>query len=470
MAQQYFNLGGVNTYINPLLNDGALIHSVNMESSPFGAKTKRNGYTSFLGTPDTAQINSLFSFNKNDGTTQYLYRKSGTLIYSSYQGTGAWTLTGNGTVDASSYVGNAVLNNTLIIGDGVGSTRYTTSGTAFVNGTLAPVAPFLEEYQGRIYAAGTSSTLFYSTSNDATNWNTSGTSDSSSLQIPGAGKLARIFKAQDKLIATKNSGIMNKWDGYARIDMSTNYGPSSPYSVARTEDYWFFANQYGIFGQGGGKPQLISNPIQRQIYNAAGVGIAGSVFPTLQAECHKYDYLLAVGSVTDDFVGRTISNAIIKYDYQKNEFLNYSFAHNPTALHSYTDVNNERQLIFGDASGQCYKISGTATTDNGSAIASEMIFVYHYGAIEYEKKWNFYRGIFNPGCQARVQIACVNTYQDVDTLPWRDLGDCTRGVCEYRFPQGSKSNLLYVRITESSKNAKYTYYGCALDAAIDVKS
>jgi len=470
MAQQYFNLGGINTYINPLLNDGSLIHSVNMDSSPFGAKTKRSGYVSFLGTPDTSQVNSLFSFDKNDGTTQYLYRKSGTLLYSSFQGTGAWTLTGNGTVDASSYVGNTILNNTLIVGDGVGSTRYTTSGTAFTNGTLAPVAPFFEEYQGRIYASGTSSSLFYSTSNDATNWNTSGTSDSSSLQIPGAGKLSRIFKAQDKLIATKNSGIMNKWDGYARIDMSTNYGPSSPYSVARTEDYWFFANQYGIFGQGGGKPQLISNPIQRQIYNASGSGIVGTIFPTLQAECHKYDYLLAVGSITDDFVGRTISNAIIKYDYQKNEFLNYSFANNPTSFHSYTDTGKERQLIFGDASGQCYKIAGTATTDNGAVIASEMIFVYHYGSPEYEKKWNWYRGIFNPGCQARVQVACVNTYQDVDTLPWKDLGDCTRGVCEYRFPAGSKSNLLFVRITESSKNAKYTYYGCALDAAVDVKS
>src|SRR5690348_15373156 len=117
MAQEYFSSGGINTYTNPLDTDGALIHSVNMVSYPYGGKTKRQGYSAFLGTADGAAINSLWQFPMQDGTTQYLYRKSGSVIYYSAQGTGAWTVCGNGTVDANARIGYAILDNTMIVGD-----------------------------------------------------------------------------------------------------------------------------------------------------------------------------------------------------------------------------------------------------------------------------------------------------------------------------------------------------------------
>jgi hypothetical protein len=467
MAQQYFNSQGINTYINPLLQDGGLIHAVNVNTFPYGAKTKRSGYSTFLGTPDTAQVNSLFVFDKNNGTQLFLYRASGSSLYHSIQGTGAWTLSGNGTITNGAHFGRAVLDDTLIGGDGAGSTRHTTNGTSFTNTTLAPISEFFEQYQGRIYAAGTSSTLFYSTTNDATNWNTSGTSDSSSFTVPGAGKLGKIFKNSDKLVITKNSGLMYKWDGFSLIDMATRYGPSSPYSIGESEDYRFFVNQYGHYGYGGGKPQILSNAVQRQFYNDKNTGIAGTAFTTIPSVCHQYDYLASVGTITDDFTSRQIPNAIIKYDFQKNEYLNWSFANKPTALLSYKDINSVQQLIFGDASGQVYKMD-TSTTDNGQAIEAEMVFVFTYGSPEYEKKWNWWRGIFNPGCQAKVQVACANTYT-YSTLKWKELGDCSDGVCEYRFPSGSQSRLLFVRIYESSKTSKFAYYGCSIDAEIEVK-
>lgn len=467
MAKQYFNTPGVNTYINPLLQDGALIHAVNVESFPFGAKTKRSGYSTFLGTPDNSQVNSLFSYYSNNGTTFKLLRASGSIVYHSIQGTGAWTTSGNGTISNGSSIGYATLDETMVIGDGVGSTRHTTSGTSFTNTTLAPVASEFEQYQNRIYAMGTASDLFYSTTNDATNWNTSGTSDSSSFKVPGAGKLLKIFKSADKLLATKNSGEMFKWDGFSLIDMATKYGPSSPYSVGNIEDIRFYINRFGNFSYAGGKPQIISNAVQRQFYNDKDTGIIGTAFNSIPAVCHRYDYLASVGTITDDFTSRAIPNAIIKYDYQKNEYLNWSFANKPTAWHSYVDTNGDQQLIFGDSSGQVYKLD-TTTTDNGQAIEAEMVFIHTYDAPEYEKKWNWWRGIFNPGCQAKVQVACSNTYT-YSTLRWFDLGDCSDGVCEFRFPPGSQSRLLFVRIYESSKNAKFTFYGSSLDAEIEIK-
>jgi hypothetical protein len=460
----FYPAGGINTYSNPLELglDGIMIHSVNMTSFPMNAKSKRTGYSTFLGTADGQQVNSLLDYHRNDGTQFWLYRASGSALRYSAQGTGEWTTAGNGTIQNGGHFGAAILDNVMIGGDGVGSTRHTTNGTSFTNTSLAPIAEHFEEYQNRIYAAGTSSNLFYSTTNDGTNWNTSGTSDSSSFVVPGAGKLGKIFKAADKLVTTKNSGLMHKWDGFSVLDMTTQYGPFSPYSVANTEDYRFFVNQLGVFGFGGAKPQLISNAIQRQFYNDSNTGIAGTAFPTIPAVCHRYDYLASVGTITDDFTDRRIDNAIIKYDYQKNEFLNWSFADKPTAFLSYKDTNFTQQLIFGDANGQCYKLDNS-TTDNGVAIPSEMVFVYHYGNPFLRKKWNWYYLIFNPGCQAKVQVSYADTYQ-YQYLTWEDIGDCSNGITSGRFPNAKNSNFLFVRVYESSKDARYTFYGLGVDA------
>jgi len=459
-----YNLGGVNTFVNPLIkNNSDLIRAVNVDSEPFGAKSKRTGYITYLGTADNSQVNTLFDWTKNDGTTQYLYRASGTKLYYSTQGTGAWTVCGNGTITSGGHVAHAVLNNTLMIADGVGSTRYTTTGTSFTNGTLAPVATSLAQYQNRIYAAGTSSTLFYSTTSDATNWNTSGTSDSSSLDIPGAGKLSKIFTVADRLVATKNSGLMYRWDGYSLVDTATRLGPSSPYSVAESEGYYMWVNRLGHFGYGGNKPQLLSNAVQKQFYNNSGSGVVGTTFNTMPATVHRYDYLATLGTVTDDFTGETINNAILKYSFQKNQYLNWQFANVPTAYHSYVDTSGNQQLIFGDSTGQCYKLSGTATTDNGNAIESVMEFVIHLDQPDINKKWNRFTGFFNPGCQAQVQIAMGDTYV-ASRKKWTDLGDVKTGVVQYKFPLGSRSKLLFLKIYEASKNVGFNFYGYAIDA------
>ena len=457
------NLGGVNTYLNPLL-DGQIIKSVNFDSFPLGGKTKRAGYSTYLGTADGSTVTSLFNWTKNDGTTFFNYRASGSSLYYSAQGTGAWTLAGNGTITAGAHVGYAVLDDTLIIGDGAGSTRHTTNGTSFTDTTLAPVSEFFAEFENRIYAAGTSSDLFFSTTNDATNWETTGTSDSSSIVIPGAGKLGVIFKAADRLTATKNSGIINRWDGASRVDLSTLVGPSSPYSVAQQEGFYVWLNRLGIYLYSGERPQIISNTIQRQFYNNSGSAIAGTAFDDAPGEIHRYDYLVSVGTLTDDLTQETISNAIIKYDLQKNQFMNYEYADKPTAMLSYRDENGDKQFIFGDSSGQCYQTDPTVYNDNGEAINCELQGFIHLGTL-LDKKWNWFRALMNPGNEARMQIAITNTWT-ARVKNWRDLGDVNDGVAEFRFPAGSRGKFLFWRVMESSKNSTTSVYGFEIDAEI----
>lgn len=460
MAQgQIFNLQGLNLSFNPLLQPtGQFTRLINVDNYPVGALTKRAGYTTLLGTPDLSTINSLFDWHQQNGTTFYLYRKSGGTLYSSVQGTGAWTITGNGTFTAGSAVGHGVLGNAMIVGDGTTATRHTTTGTSFTNTTLAPAAAQFADYSGRMYAMG-GSAFTASVSNDLTNWGVSGTSDSFSVVIPGPGNLNGIFKAADRIIITKNSGLMHRWDGYNLYDLSTRLGPSSGLSIGNIEDYRFYINRKGYYGFNGDRPEILSNPIRSQIYNDGGGGVQGGTFDGAVGITHKYDYYASVGTISDDFTGETLTNALQVYNYQLDTWRNYSLGTDCTAMWSYVDNTRMERLIFGDSGGHVYTLGGSVTNDNGLPITAVIEFLYHDGLPELEKEWGYAWFFFNPGCQARVQIAIGNTHVR-GKLQWVDLGDTSSGVTEFRF-NGQRGRIMFVKIAESSQNARFTYYGMA---------
>lgn len=470
-AQRVFQLGGINTYINPILKkEGESIHCVNMISDPFGAKTKRSGYQSYLGTANGGTVIDLFSWT-NDSGSLFVYSNFGGTLYQSTGGTAEWAAVGNGTLTAGNHVGYTVLNNTLILGDGAGSTRHTTNGTSLTNTTLAPVGRHFAEYQKRVCVGGTASTLFYSTSNDATNWNTSGTSDSSSLQITGAGVINGISKVADRLNVYKSSGEVKRWDGFSLVELATNSAPSSPYSIAMKEGYQFGLNRDGIVGYGGDRFKLLSNAITSQIYNNLGSAIVGSDFDTLPATCHHYDYFITAGtSVTDGFTRYTMINNVIKYDYLKNEFLNWSLANYPTSWHSYKDLTGDQQLIFGSNNGQCFKFVGTATTDNGTPISCSLEYVIDMTQPENDKLWRWLWIFTNPGCQAKCQVAFEDTFRR-DSKKWIEIGDMSAGVTEFRIPTdaNARSKLMFIKFYESSKDAPFTLYGFTIDADIETR-
>jgi hypothetical protein len=468
MAQFTSSLGGLNLYTNPLMDsqsDGQIIRAVNVDSSPYQAKNKRSGYVSFLGTPDTSSITTLFDWVPDAAGTMNLYRASGSLLYYSVNGTGAWSICGNGTITPGSHVGQAVLNNTLIISQSGGTTRHSTNGTSFTDTSLAPAGEFIDQYQNRIYITGTSSQMTFSVTNDPTNWQTSGTSDSSSLTIPGRGLPNKLFKLNNRLMISKASRNMFKWDGYNLIDMSSNMGLSSPYSYGSVEANGFWLNEKGIFTSAGDQPELISNPIYRFFQNNLGSQIAGTSFGSAPATVHYYDYLCAVGSMTDDFTNETVPNAIIKYNFQKNEFTNWSFADFPTAMRSYRDLNSNTQLIFGNASGQVMQYQGTATSDNGQPIESILELMFDFGNPLLQKEWRILWGFFNPGCGATIEVATSETYIK-ENKKWQTVGPAKEGVVYYRFRNGERARFLYVKITDNSRDPSYTCYGIGIDAVI----
>lgn len=492
MALEHFSIQGINTYINPLQSDGQLIHAVNVTGFPMGGLSKRPGYGTYLGTV-AGTVSTIFSFPFQNGTQLYTYMAAGSKLYYSTQGTGAWTQATPGTIKNNAYVGNCIFNNTLGIGDGNTNLWTSTDGINFSQPGSAPVAQYLAVFHNRAYTDdGTTSNTQFSVTNDITNWQNSGTSDSSSLTTTSPGANVGLFVAGDRLVITKNRGNLFNWDDTSLIDMSAIYGPSSPRSIAQIDDLWFYFNQYGIFSFDGATRTLISNPIQRQFYNKQGNGIAGTCLGTAPGASLLWDYFVAVGNTTDDFTGRKITNNIIKYDYQKNQFMNWSFNDAPTAFHSYIDINGQKQLLFGGTAGQVFQLDLTKTSDNGASIPTEAVFLFTYASqgqtftpnsasamsgLTYEKKWDWIRLFFNPGDEVNIQYAFANTltYQHLkwsEAINTRDrtggFWQVSDGVVEIRFPRDEnnmpRSRFLFLRIYDDSDNSQWQYFGCQISA------
>jgi len=455
-----YQFSGLQLKISPFLHqEGELIRSLNFERDMIGGLKKRPGYSTYLGTPNNDQINTLFSWLQNDSTTLHTYRYAGSTLHYSTSGTGAWTICGNGTMTANAHIGNAVLDNTMIIGDGTAATRHTTNGTSFTNTTSAPLAEHFTQFQGRIWAArgtavsGTATDIIFSTTGTASDWS----ADSSSVRIPGPGRVNGLFKSNDRLVATKDSGEMYRWDGFNLVDLATDLGPSSPYSIGEVEDFRIYLNRRGFFGYGGVRPEIISNAVERQVYNDAGEGIIGTTFNEAPGVIHKFNYFASVGTITDE----EIADAIMKYNFQTNDWDNWQFADRPTAFHSYRDANGDEQLIFGNSGGQVFTLGGTDLNDNTSTIEAIAEGVSNFGAPELDKKFNFIWAFTNPGSQAKIQIAIEDTFTR-GKKKWIDLKQTKDGVMEAKFPSGSRGKLLFWKVYEASRDSRFHLYGLSV--------
>lgn len=463
MIKRIYNLGGKQLKVSPLLaNDGELLRCENFDDDFYGAKKKRPGYVTFLDITNDYAPTNMWSWTKEDGTSTFVYANFGGNLcyYNAGIGTSAaWVTCGNGTVGTTP-IGYAVLADTLFISQLGGTTRHSTTGTSFSDTTGAPKGEFLASYQNRIHI-GSASTDFWSSTGSGTDWNTSGTSNSSSQTIPGPGKINGMFVANNRLVHTKNTGNMFRWDGYSLVQVPTNEGPSSSYSLRQKNDYWFYLNRNGIQGYNGDRPELLSNVIERQIYNNSGSAIAGSVFDSAPAEIYRNDYFLTVGTVADDLTEETISNNTIVYNYSTNRFRDYSFAVNPTCWTTYKDNTGAIKLIFGDSTGQCYTFGGTATSDNTTAIQAVMEGVIHFGKPEQDKLFDEFWAMASPGCCAKVQVAVTDTFTK-SKKNWVDIGEFKNGIARLKFTGNNRGKLLCWKVSESSTNAPFTIYGFSI--------
>jgi len=462
------NLGSLNHKVSPMQQkDGDLLACVNLQTNLVGAKQKRPGYSTFLGTtPNGSAVDNMFVFEKEDGTSSWIYANAGGKLYYYDVNVGtadAWTICGNGTITAGELVGNTVLNDTLVISQNNGTTRHTTDGTSFTDTSLAPAGNQLSQGYNRVFISGTSSTLTYSSLGNGTNWLSTGTADSSSLVIPGAGKINGVFSANNKIVSVKTSGKMHTWDSYSRREIPTTQGFSSPFSRAEVEGFHMGITRLGYYGFGGGRPEILSNAVEKQIYNSKSTGINGAIFDSAPGVIDKYNYMCAVGTVNDDIIENEVTNAVHVYNYQLNEWFNFSYGHNPDCFVSYKDNSGDKHLLLASSS-QVYKVAETTYSDSGKPIEAYLEGFIHFGAPETEKLFHRMWAFSNRGCQAKIQIALSDTFHK-EEKEWVDIGGLERGRTEYEFPTNGRNRggFLFYRLYESSSDERFTFYGFAFD-------
>ena len=110
------------------------------------------------------------------------------------------------------------------------------------------------------------------------------------------------------------------------------------------------------------------------------------------------------------------------------------------------------------------KDSISSNSDNGATIDCVMEGVLHMDTL-LDKKWDWFRALFNPGCQAHVQVAITNAFAK-QTKNWISLGQASSGAVEYKFPADTRGKFLFWKITEASKNARMHFFGFEFDATI----
>src|SRR3990167_3371758 len=137
MKTQVFNLGKLNTSVNPmLLNDGELIQSLNLDFTPFGGVSKRPGLVQHLGTiPNATVPTSLYNFVpgtiSNSAYKFFNYRQESTRITQSTDGTGAWTVSAGGTIGNSRMARYTLLGDTVLVADQEGTVLSAVNGGSF---------------------------------------------------------------------------------------------------------------------------------------------------------------------------------------------------------------------------------------------------------------------------------------------------------------------------------------------------
>jgi general stress protein 26 len=211
----------------------------------------------------------------------------------------------------------------------------------------------------------------------------------------------------------------------------SSWGTEAPYSLAEIDGQIFSYDREGIRIYNGSYPVLSSFYIQDLI---DGMSNSSANLERRFGLAYKDRYFLNAGNITDED-GKTISNAMIVYDYLKNMFTIYSFADVMTAGTKVIDKNGDEIVIFGDSSGQCYKMfTGDVDDDTNIEMKLESHIFYPQGIETEIEPSEIYIASENP---SRMELSISGDFGEIipqcqiedyaQTIKINGVGHC-RGV------------------------------------------
>ena len=463
--RQYQNLG-MHRNVSPFsILKGEWKKIVNWDIDKKGCLTKRRGYEKILDAPDDSEILSLIPFEIDSAGKLIMINSTGKLYVANPATDSTWgspKLTGLNTSArwTATVLHDSSGNPVMILGNGY-TTYKTSDASTFSTVSGAPLAKYWTSFQERVFGAGVPAdkdVLHWSSIGDATDWSTVSPSDSSSLNIDkhNGGTIQQIATINDRVVIWKKDRIKRYDEEYLRTVRASN-GLDAPYSVSEVDGIAFTLDRNAIRMYDGSVPFEISEKIKDLI---EGIDFSSANQERIHGEVFRSKYYLAVGDITDED-DKTIENAWIIYDYDKNAFWLYSLENKVTALTKLLCSDGVERLYFGSENGQVYQMF-SGDTDDATEIDARMeghIFYPVSPEIFVQPKEFIVASKY--GNEMKVQL--VDDYSDNVVT----IGECSKPITSNLINKLG-NNVLGVRVSIAhSTKGRPTFYGFTLGYEIE---
>lgn len=502
-TQDEFVLHGMNRLLHPLAAKfQEPLTLINYDSTTRFAKARRTGYSKYLDNPDNKEVYAIYPFTYTVAGVNItkVLRFSGPYIYvitlgsspaPTSWGAPIYTFAADPTGVSLETFQNRLLIASVNGANGLlsydGTSFYAEPSTPTTAAPQPPINPhYIAEYANRLRTGNDTSTTSAVKSSavlygatpaagastvpyDGHQWDYVANDPSTAryfvLSPDVAGGIIGIKKVHDKLAVWKGSPdgkqamyrLSDPGTGYLtpqQIPSRASIRPNGERTIHLNEfGDCFFANDKGIYLYDG-------NRARRQSL-ALGSLYTDIAFTPKAAIDFEMRYLVsASASVTIDANtarAKTLTNPILIFDYQANEFYFYDTAHRMSCFTSLSQTaSGSVQIYSGSTTGQCYVWDGSFT-DDGVAIQGLIETRFFYG-----------QGIYNDMIFNQMHAYAEGSGQQISFRPYEkemflEAVDINDGLTSVPLPTDltrTKAVAYQVTTMESGKPPKW--YGLSL--------
>lgn len=369
----FFNhTGGIKGNLSPfLLGNTETPDSQNVEyEGQLGAFSKSKQYTS-IGVPSGTEdnIQGIFPFENPFGVRRLYAMREGTLSQLEDASTGDWTQLATGYNSTDKFESVMLYDNMYYTSFSSGLFEADSAGN---RSEVGQNAKYLEAYKNRLYLGNVSAganRFMWSDLGDGTTYASVNFSDDIDGGITGMkAAFNYLYLFTDKNFYRYDERYLTKID---------DTGCTSHRSIAVGDGLMFWANREGVWATYGGRPQLISRPVQQWWDKITNID-----FDDLNGIFFDHEYFLAIGG-PDNLSASAASGIVLVYNaiYKTWRVLsNWEFSR---VMVVWTDATNKRNLYWGDYSqvfsygeGVGYYLDPPADDFTEPATAVDGIYTY----------------------------------------------------------------------------------------------
>lgn len=447
---QVFGFSGIKTHVSPFFTEqGELSFTKNLTSKKVGTLEKTGDYQ-IKNAQITASQDILggIDFLRASGTHTHVVACNGSSNADIYISSGgSWGAQSQSLTKGSKvrFTYSPSLD-TLFAANYDDDTRsYNgSSWSTSTNVTDAPKAKVAQSFGDRIYLlncniSGTAypTRAYRSSTVDSTlTWDTTNEWLNFYDVIVGAGKLG-----DNMFVGCENSvHVLNLADKKYQIG---RMGLVSHESIVEYDGYIFFASYDGFYATNGGTPQKISGHVQ-EIWNNITFANYAKI---AAAQLNDFIYV-HIGDIT---YPETVSNCVLQYDIDQNDWNILSLADTPKQMHTYVGSSGKK-LFFGNDDGEIFQLF-SSETQNTADFSSVLETNWLYGSGEH---------MVDDYCELWLygdRFAAISAYVKVDDEDsnWIPLGEFKGSTDVLKFKQrGYRTKF---RLQETGKGDLYELYG-----------